>query len=294
MKRLFLVLAALAAVLATPLTASAQAAPTALLYNDGTAELQPAYDAFADQLSRQGSLVSTTVDAGEFSAALATGGFGVYGAFGADAALLDSWLAQAPTNSHFLRVTLAPDGDLDTEYVSFLSPTSMLGASTGRRVVGTTVGGPLTITKVEEYSTRTADGRPAQPVSETPAAAALGATPSTDALRTATAAAALGWPWDGIVEAIGDLISGWIDDILEWLQCVGACAAGCVDTFLDAIPEGVEVEITVEVQTTPPGVKTSIKVKATGQAAVKVMRAYAEMIACLGNCVANCSGAAGD
>ena len=293
MKRLLFPLIALAAVLATPLPVSAQTAPEALLYNDGTAELQAAFDAFADQLGRQGSLVSTTTDAAEFSAAVASGDYGVYGAFGADAALLDSWLAQAPTNSHFLRVTLAPDGDLDTEYVSFLSPTSALGASTGRRVVGTSVGGPLTITEVEEYSTRTADGRPAQPVSESPTAA-LGAPPSADGLRTATAAAALGWPWDGIVEAIGELVSGWIDDILEWLQCVGACAAGCVDAFLDAIPEGVEVEITVEVQTTPPGVKTSITVKATGQAAVAVMRAYAEMIACLGNCVANCSGAAGN
>lgn len=281
MNKLVLVLTALAVAVATAPPALAQSTPDALLYNDGTAELQGAYSAFADQLSRQGSLVESTSDASHFSAALTTGDYGVYGAFGADGALLDAWFAQAPTNSHFLKVTVTPDGDLESDYVSFLSPTASVSAGGGRRVIGSKQGGSLMVGEVEDYATNTADGQQAPAPAEDE--------PTGGFTAAAAEASVVGWPWDGIVEAITDFFSGWFEDILEWLQCVAACALGCVDAFVESIPDGVEIEIKVEWQTTPPGVKSSITVKGSGEEMKEVVRAYGDLIACLGACVADCT-----
>ncbi|MGD2115265.1 MAG: hypothetical protein PVG07_09445 [Acidobacteriota bacterium] len=283
MKKLNLILALLALALTVASPVAAQSARSALVYNDGTPELQTAYTAFVDQLTIQGTTVEATADAAYFGGELAAGTRAAYGAFGSDGVLLDSWLAQAPDNTQFLKVTLAPDGDLDTEFVSFQTPTASLSGGTGRRVVGNTNDGSLFVSEIENFSTRTADGQPAPaPVQ-----------PNGDLAGTGVLAPReLGWPWDGIVEAITDFFTGWFDDILEWLQNVGECAADCADTFLDNIPEGVEVEVTVEVQTTPPGVKTSITVKASGQAAAQLMREYAKLIECLAGCIAN--GGAGN
>ena len=276
---LALLVLAMTAVIASPV--AAQGASSALVYNDGTAELQTAYTAFVNQLMLQGTPVESTADASYFGSKLSTASYGIYGAFGSDGALIDSWLAQAPDNTAFLKVTLAPDGDLDTEFVAFQTPTAKLSGGVGRRVVGSTRGGPLAITEVEPYSSRTTDGQPA------PAAQPAGTTVATAAAAALAPRGVLGWPWDGLVEDITDFFTGWIDDILQWLQHVGECAADCAQDFLDNIPEGVEVEVTVEVQTTPPGVKTSITVKADGKAAAQLMVSYAKLIKCLAGCVAS-------
>jgi hypothetical protein len=283
MKKLNLILALLAIALTMGSPVAAQSAPSALVYNDGTAELQVAYTSFVDQLTLQGSRVQATSDAAFFGSELAAGSYEAYGAFGSDGVLLDSWLAQAPDNTQFLKVTLAPDGDLDTEFVSFQTPTASLSGGTGRRVIGDSNSGSLTVKEVENFSTRTIDGQPA-PAPAQPTEGVAGA--------NTLAPRALGWPWDGIVEAITDFFTGWFEDILDWLQDVGECAAGCADDFLDSIPPGVEIEVTVEVQTTPPGVKTSITVKASGEEAAALLKAYAELIQCLANCVA--TGGAGN
>ena len=276
------VMVAAIAFLLLALPASAQTVRNALVFNDNTPELQSALTAYADELSLQGVSVQVTSDATDFGDQLSASAFDAYAAFGTNGALLDAWLAQTPDNTQFLKVTLTPGGDVETEYSSFITPgSSSTGVILGRQVSGVTGTTGLQVQRESEFSTATVDGgmtpvttEPVQPLKTDPAT---------------RQALALGWPWDGLLEAAAELIGDWLDDILAWLQCIADCAQGCIDAFLDAIPEGVEVTITVEVQTTPPGVTTSISVTATGQAAVQVMRAYATMLKCIGDCVTNCS-----
>lgn len=276
-------LALLAVGAATP--AAAQAPSTALLYNDGAPELQEAYTALFDELSAQGATVSATADAADFANQLTTGAYDVYGAFGLDANLLGLWKGMVPDNAHYISATLAADGDIATEYTSFMAA-NVAPVTVGRtnHYVGQ-AGAPKHIQQ-DDFDSRTSHRLSTDGPS--PLMAPGGLLMADGAAAISAPAMGIGWPWDGLIEEIGEIFTGWLDDILEWVECVGSCALDCVDTFLDNIPEGVEIEVTVEAQTTPPGVKTSITVKASGRDAVKVMKEYAKMMACIGGCIASC------
>ncbi len=252
------------------LPVSAQTVQHALVYSDQTPELQSALSAYTDELGLEGVTVQITTDAADFGNQIQAAAFDAYAAFGTNEALLNSWMAQAPDNSQFLKVTPTSDGEIQAEYRSFIAPASGRGVTIGRTVTGVTNENGFQIKSESDYSTSTFDGRLKH-------------------IESKSTESSLGWPWRGIVDSAIDLFTGWLEDILNWLQCIADCAQGCINDFLDAIPEGVEVTITVEVQTTPPGVKTSISVKASGQAAVQVMRAYATLLKCIGECASNCT-----
>jgi len=280
------------AVLTTAATpAVAQGPSTALLYNDNTPELQGSFTALFDELSLQGTAVSVTADATQFASDLSAGSYGAYGAFSADSNLLATWKAMVPDNAFYVSATLAVDGEIDTEFYSFQAAPGALGVVGRTNTYVTQPNAAPKLIDQRSYDSRTNNTRQtADPAAtESMATASGGLVLAGDGAAAMAAPAVAGiWPWDGLVEAISDFFTDLFDDILEWIECVGSCALDCVDTFLDNIPEGVEIEVTVEAQTTPPGVKTSITIKASGQDAVKVMREYAKMMACIGTCIANC------
>ncbi len=80
-------------------------------------------------------------------------------------------------------------------------------------------------------------------------------------------------------------VRGPIKDLKDWLKRVVPCVQNCTATFLNALPDDVQLTASVTFQTTPPGMSTTITVSGTKAQLQQFFTAYFDYLACLRNCI---------
>ncbi len=86
-----------------------------------------------------------------------------------------------------------------------------------------------------------------------------------------------------IVEPATDM--PWWGGIKDWLKRVLPCVQGCMAKFIAALPDDIEMEVSIKVSTTPPNVEVTTTLKGNSGQIKKVIHASTDLVACMAGCL---------
>jgi hypothetical protein len=80
-------------------------------------------------------------------------------------------------------------------------------------------------------------------------------------------------------------IDSWWGGIKDWLKRVLPCVQSCLSAFVQALPNDVEMEVTIKIDSTPPGIEATYTIKGNSSQFKQVIQAYANLAACIAGCL---------